>query len=125
MLGFTIRVERQGNEYATEAERGVLTGYFEHRGLHQMSDEADVRHLNSIRLLEKNGFQLKERQQAEVGDVDRAAGHAVDALTLAAGMESQRLRDRFEALRQKLLGTGSAAASDAVEQIDASLAVPI
>lgn len=73
MLGFTIRVERQGNEYATEAERGVLTGYFEHRGLHQMSDEADVRHLNSIRLLEKNGFQLKERQQAEVGDVDRAA----------------------------------------------------
>lgn len=59
------------------------------------------------------------------GDADRAAGHAVEALDLAAGMESQRLRDRFVALRGKLAGRDSGATRDAVERIDAALAVPL
>jgi hypothetical protein len=40
-------------------------------------------------------------------------------------MESQRLRDRFVALRLKLARNGSTAARDAIEQIDASLSVPL
>jgi hypothetical protein len=59
------------------------------------------------------------------GEPDLAAANALAALDLAAGMESQRLRDRFVALRGKLAGHGSAAARDAVEQIDASLSVPL
>lgn len=59
------------------------------------------------------------------GDAEQAAAHATEALDAAAGMESQRLRDRFIALRLKLAGNGSAAAMDAVEQIDASLSVPL
>lgn len=59
------------------------------------------------------------------GEPEQAAANAVAALDLAAGMESQRLRDRFVALRRKLAGHGFAAARDAVEQIDASLSVPL
>ncbi|MFC1411053.1 hypothetical protein ACEZCY_19135 [Streptacidiphilus sp. N1-12] len=40
-------------------------------------------------------------------------------------MESQRLRDRFVALRLKLADHGSAAARDAVARIDAALSVPL
>jgi hypothetical protein len=58
-------------------------------------------------------------------EVEQAAGNAVAALSLAAGMESQRLRDRFVALRRQLAQKSTAAARDAVEQIDASLAVPL
>jgi hypothetical protein len=59
------------------------------------------------------------------GEPEQAAANALAALDLAAGMESQRLRDRFVTLRVKLAGHGSAAARDAVEQIDASLSVPL
>jgi hypothetical protein len=59
------------------------------------------------------------------GEPERAAASALAALDLAAGMESQRLRDRFVALRGKLAGHGSTVARDAVEQIDASLSVPL
>lgn len=59
------------------------------------------------------------------GEPELAAANAISALDLAAGMESQRLRDRFVTLRKKLAGHGSAAARDAVEQIDASLSVPL
>ncbi len=59
------------------------------------------------------------------GEVEQAAANAVSALDLAAGMESQRLRDRFVALRLKLSRRNSAAARDAVERIDASLSVPL
>jgi tetratricopeptide (TPR) repeat protein len=59
------------------------------------------------------------------GDAEQAAASAVAALDLAAGMESQRLRDRFIALRLKLSRHGSAATRDAVERIDASLSVPL
>lgn len=59
------------------------------------------------------------------GEPEQAAANAIAALDLAAGMESQRLRDRFVALRVKLAVHGSAAARDAVEQIDASLSVPL
>ncbi|WP_042389688.1 hypothetical protein [Streptacidiphilus melanogenes] len=58
-------------------------------------------------------------------DGEQAAAHAVEALEAAAGMESQRLRDRFVALRLKLAMNGGAAAREAVEQIDASLSVPL
>ena len=59
------------------------------------------------------------------GEPEQAAANALAALDLAAGMESQRLRDRFVSLRLKLAAHGSAAARDAVEQIDASLSVPL
>lgn len=59
------------------------------------------------------------------GEPEQAAANAVSALDLAAGMESQRLRDRFVSLRIKLADHESRATRDAVEQIDASLSVPI
>jgi len=59
------------------------------------------------------------------GEPEQAAANVLAALDLAAGMESQRLRDRFVALRAKLAGHGSTVARDAVEQIDASLSVPL
>lgn len=59
------------------------------------------------------------------GEPEQAAANALAALDLAAGMESQRLRDRFVSLRLKLASHGSGAARDAVEQIDASLSVPL
>ncbi|MDH6141978.1 hypothetical protein P3T35_003999 [Kitasatospora sp. GP30] len=59
------------------------------------------------------------------GEVEQAAGNALSALRLAAGMESERLRDRFVALRRQLVQQQTASARDAVEQIDAALAVPI
>jgi hypothetical protein len=59
------------------------------------------------------------------GEAEQAAGHAMDALDLAAGMESQRLRDRFVALRGKLVAHQTAATRDAVDRIDASLSVPL
>lgn len=59
------------------------------------------------------------------GEVEQASAHSVDALNLAAGMESQRLRDRFVMLRRKLSGQQTASARDAVERIDASLSVPL
>jgi tetratricopeptide (TPR) repeat protein len=59
------------------------------------------------------------------GEAEQAAGYAMDALDLAAGMESQRLRDRFVALRGKLVAHQTAATRDAVDRIDASLSVPL
>jgi len=59
------------------------------------------------------------------GDTDRAAAHAVEALELAQGQESQRLRGRFVRLRHALSGQGSKAGRDAVDRIDAVLSVPL
>ncbi|MCX4750503.1 transcriptional regulator [Kitasatospora sp. NBC_01287] len=59
------------------------------------------------------------------GEVEQAAANAVSALRLAGGMESQRLRDRFVALRRQLVNHRTAAARDAVDRIDASLSVPL
>lgn len=59
------------------------------------------------------------------GEPEQAAANAVAALDLAAGMESQRLRDRFISLRLKLAGHDSAATREAVERIDDSLTVPL
>ncbi|MFC5910236.1 transcriptional regulator [Streptacidiphilus monticola] len=58
------------------------------------------------------------------GDVDQAAAHARAALDAAAGMESQRLRDRFVVLRGKLSRYRTGPARGVVEQIDATLSVP-
>ena len=54
-----------------------------------------------------------------------AAANALAALDIASGMESQRLRDRFVALRAKLAGHGSSVTQEAVERMDASLSVPL
>lgn len=59
------------------------------------------------------------------GDVELAAGHTMTALTLAQGQESQRLRDRFVKLRRLFADHGSGAGCDVVEQIDATLSVPL
>ncbi|MFF6955079.1 transcriptional regulator [Streptomyces sp. NPDC008317] len=59
------------------------------------------------------------------GNPEQAAAHSLTALTLAQGQESQRLRDRFVRLRGLLADHGSATARDAVEQIDASLSLPL
>lgn len=59
------------------------------------------------------------------GEPEQAAAHTLDALDLARGQESQRLRDRFVRLRGMLADHGSAAGRDAVEQIDAALSVPL
>ncbi|MEU6849007.1 transcriptional regulator [Actinacidiphila alni] len=59
------------------------------------------------------------------GNPEQAAIHSLTALTLAQGQESQRLRDRFVRLRGLLADHGSVAAREAVEQIDASLSLPL
>jgi hypothetical protein len=59
------------------------------------------------------------------GEVEQAAASAVHMVDLAAGMESQRLRDRFAQLRTRLAGTGNAAAMDAAARIDQALSVPL
>lgn len=59
------------------------------------------------------------------GEAELAAVHAIQALELARGQESQRLRGRFVRLRRTLAGHGSAAARTAVEHLDAGLAVPM
>ncbi|WP_329131667.1 transcriptional regulator [Streptomyces sp. NBC_01476] len=59
------------------------------------------------------------------GEAELAAAHTLDALELARGQESQRLRDRFVRLRGMLADNGSAVGVDVVEQIDASLSVPL
>ena len=48
--------------------------------------------------------------------------HMVD---LAIGMESHRLRDRFEKLRARLARTGNAAAMEAAARIDETLSIPL
>ncbi|MBD0735286.1 transcriptional regulator [Streptomyces sp. CBMA29] len=59
------------------------------------------------------------------GNPEQAAAHSITALTLAQGQESQRLRDRFTRLRGLLADHGSTAGREAVEQIDASLTLPL
>ncbi|MFY1689965.1 hypothetical protein [Plantactinospora sp. WMMB782] len=59
------------------------------------------------------------------GEVERAAASAVQMVDLASGMESQRLRDRFDQLRRRLTQQGSAVTADAVARIDEALSVPL
>lgn len=59
------------------------------------------------------------------GNAEEACTHALTALTLAQGQESQRLRDRFTTLRRSLADHGSASGRDAVDQIDAALSIPL
>jgi|SRR5689334_2524615 len=59
------------------------------------------------------------------GHPEEASAHALTALTLAQGQESQRLRDRFTRLRRILADHGSAAGRDAVDQIDTALSIPL
>jgi hypothetical protein len=59
------------------------------------------------------------------GEAELAAAHTLDALALAQGQESQRLRDRFVKLRGQFVDHSSTAGRDVVEQIDAALSVPL
>lgn len=59
------------------------------------------------------------------GDADKGAAHVVQALDLAQGQESQRLRGRFVRLRQALVKQGARTGREAIDRIDANLSVPL
>jgi hypothetical protein len=59
------------------------------------------------------------------GEVEQAATSAIRMVDLAVGMESHRLRDRFETLRNRLAGTGNTAAAEAAARIDQALSIPL
>jgi hypothetical protein len=59
------------------------------------------------------------------GEVEQAATAAMRMLDLAVGMESHRLRDRFEKLRNRLVRTGNASATEAAARIDQMLSLPL
>jgi len=59
------------------------------------------------------------------GEVEQAATTAMHMVDLAVGMESHRLRDRFEKLRNRLVRTGSASATEAAARIDHVLSIPL
>jgi RimJ/RimL family protein N-acetyltransferase len=63
-LGFTLASQRQRQGYATEAVRAVMRDLFERRGLRRLSAECDARNLDSVRLLERVGFQNEGRRPA-------------------------------------------------------------
>ncbi|MFI7542239.1 hypothetical protein [Actinoplanes sp. NPDC049599] len=59
------------------------------------------------------------------GEAEQAATTAMRMVDLATGMESHRLRDRFENLRNRLLRTGNAVAIEAAVRIDQMLSIPL
>ncbi|MET9802142.1 transcriptional regulator [Streptomyces sp. NPDC006368] len=59
------------------------------------------------------------------GEPDRAARTAVEMAERARGMESQRLRDRLRAMRERLAASGCGDAREAAELIDGALRVPL
>ncbi|MGI5145539.1 hypothetical protein ACQEVC_03925 [Plantactinospora sp. CA-294935] len=59
------------------------------------------------------------------GEVERAAVSAVQMVDLASGMESRRLRDRFDQLRRRLTQQGGAVTAEAVARLDEALSVPL
>ena len=59
------------------------------------------------------------------GEVERAAASAVQMVDLASGMESRRLRDRFDQLRRRLTQQRTAVAAEAADRIDEALSVPL
>ncbi|KAF4411115.1 MULTISPECIES: transcriptional regulator [Streptomyces] len=59
------------------------------------------------------------------GDTDMAVAAAVEMTERARGMESQRLRDRLRAVRERLVASKCAATAEAAELIDGALRVPL
>lgn len=59
------------------------------------------------------------------GEADRAAVTAAEMAEGARGMESQRLRDRLRAVRERLVASGSAEAERAAHLVDGALRVPL
>ncbi|MFV0130770.1 transcriptional regulator [Streptomyces sp. HMX112] len=59
------------------------------------------------------------------GEADRAARTAVEMAERARGMESQRLRDRLRAVRERLVASGCRDAAQAAELISGALRVPL
>jgi hypothetical protein len=59
------------------------------------------------------------------GEVEEAAESAEHMVDLAMGMESSRIRDRFERLKVRLARTGNAAALKAAARIDQASSIPL
>ncbi|MFE6990464.1 transcriptional regulator, partial [Streptomyces pharetrae] len=59
------------------------------------------------------------------GNADKAVQTAVRMAEQARGMESQRLRDRLRAVRERLMRSGGAGTAEAAELIDGALRVPL
>ncbi|NWF31007.1 transcriptional regulator [Streptomyces sp. PKU-EA00015] len=59
------------------------------------------------------------------GEADRAARTAARMVERVRGMESQRLRDRLRAVREHLVTSGCADATEAAHLIDGALRVPL
>jgi hypothetical protein len=63
--------------------------------------------------------------ELSAGDVDRAAGTAMQMLDTVQGMESHRLYDRLAGVRRSLAATRSTSTTDAVARIDDTLRIPL
>ncbi|MER5845161.1 MULTISPECIES: hypothetical protein [Streptomyces] len=59
------------------------------------------------------------------GNADKAVAIAVQMAEQARGMESQRLRDRLRAVRERLVRNGCEGTAEAAELIDGALRVPL
>lgn len=63
--------------------------------------------------------------ELRAGEVDRAAGTAVQMLDTVQGMESHRLHDRLTVVRRKLSATRSTAVAEVVDRLDDTLRIPL
>lgn len=63
--------------------------------------------------------------ELRAGEVDRAAGTAVQMLDTVQGMESHRLHDRLTVVRRKLSATRSTAVAGVVDRLDDTLRIPL
>ncbi|MFJ8788010.1 transcriptional regulator [Streptomyces sp. NPDC102462] len=63
--------------------------------------------------------------ELRAGEVDRAAGTAMQMLDTVAGMESHRLYDRLVGVRRNLATTRSGSTREVVDRIDETLRIPL
>ncbi|MFF0220885.1 transcriptional regulator [Streptomyces sp. NPDC004629] len=63
--------------------------------------------------------------ELRAGEVDRAAGTAMQMLDTVAGMESHRLHDRLVGVRRNLATTRSGSTREVVDRIDETLRIPL
>jgi [ribosomal protein S5]-alanine N-acetyltransferase len=79
-MGYLIATPAQGQGFATEAARAVLTFGFEQAGLHRIAATCDPENAGSARVLEKIGM----RREGHLRDYFRIRGEWRDRLTYAA-----------------------------------------
>ena len=79
-MGYLIATPAQGQGFATEAARAVLTFGFEQAGLHRISATCDPENAGSARVLEKIGMQ----REGHLRDYFHIRGEWRDRLTYAA-----------------------------------------